>query len=137
MSVVRIVSASVLLALLVVAFATPQASASGAQPQKKFVWSWEGDVTIYLDKDETAYLALGSAAVSRFAAWLPPPINYWISGSAALLTAYAAKAVVDRKCMKIKLTPPIKTLLVFWRDRHVVKPGKYSPKDEKYGRYCR
>ncbi|MEX0881702.1 MAG: hypothetical protein WDZ34_02420 [Candidatus Saccharimonadales bacterium] len=129
MTAVRLTGASALITvLLLVTITTPPASAAPAQPQAKFTW---GIVTgtIYLNKRETAYVSLGAGAATTFASALPPPFNLLVSGAAALLSAYAGKAVIDGKCMKVKLsTVPFVPS---------VQPGTYGPKDRKFGRYCR
>ena len=128
MNAVRLMGASALIALVLVVIATPDASAAGSQTQAKFTW---GVVTgtIYLDRRETAYLSLGAGAVSTFASALPPPANFIVSAAAATLAAYAGKAVVDGKCMKIKIsTIPFTP---------AVRPATYGPRDREFGRYCK
>lgn len=126
---VRMVAGCLLVALGVALATTREASAAPSTPQAKITW---GVVTgtIYLNKRETAYLSLGSGAVSTFASALPPPANMIVSSASALLAAYAGKVVVDGKCMKIKLVPPMMFVGAS------VLPGTYGPRD-KHGRYCR
>ena len=128
MTAVRVTGASALIAVVLVVIAIPEASASGSQSQAKFTW---GVVTgtIYLNKRETAYLSLGAGAVSTFASALPPPVNLIVASAAATLSAYAGKAVVDGRCMKIKIsTLPLTP---------AIRPETYGPGNPKFGRYCK
>lgn len=128
MNAARLVGASALAAAMLVTVAAPEASAARSQPQAKYTW---GVVTgtIYLNKRETAYISLSAGAVSTFASALPPPANLIVAGAAALLSAYAGKAVVDGRCMKIKIsTVPFTP---------AIQPGTYGPGNPKFGRYCK
>ncbi len=77
--------------------------------------------TLYLNREETKKMAIGSGAAAGLAVFLPPPFDAVVGASGVLLATIAAWADAENKCVKIKSYGDI---------------GIYGPKN-KHGRWCR
>ncbi|HEX5553199.1 MAG TPA: hypothetical protein VFX43_08115 [Chitinophagaceae bacterium] len=129
MLLVRLVSALALATLCLSALSAPPAQAAPSTVQYKIRWHVIG-TKILFSKKETEKFAAGAGTVAAMGALYPPPFDIVIVGVSSAVAGIAASAVIDGKCVGIKLNPPLPFMPLAY-------PFTYKPSKSGDGRYCK